>query len=317
MGSHSFLHYPAAQPTEIHLWWLFRAHAVHHGFEVVFSAAVRSSSMALARNLLSDRLREQQFDLQREQAIPLSDCLIDADLALAAAARQQQRDCLIGPMGMASVRDAAAHLAHLPAPEIEVLANIQPWPPRGAPDDAPAMPAVVDTIFFDRPGRELGLDDAVYAVIDGAKVFGLAERLSGSGLRHACLFQGKAETDWGDVSPWLVELGRHHRITRQLFTQQKEDSQTPCLWKSGAAIFLRSPLGFEGMRAHLRHFTMAIDQTRNTRMYFRFYDPLTVRTIFPHMPIKQLERMMTGVTCVLGCDPKGSGTLIRNMLQAA
>jgi len=93
-------------------------------------------------------------------------------------------------------------------------------------------------------------------------------------------------------------------------------SNAPCLWRDGAAIFLRSALGFEGVRAHLRRFTMVVDESRNARLYFRFYDPLTVRTMLPHMPVDKLGSMLAGITCLLAANPEGPGTLIRNMPQA-
>lgn len=317
MGNYSFLQYPQASPAESDLWWLFRLKARQNDCDVYLSAAVREASAELGQNLLTKRLAERDIALSTAQGTAFADGEIEADRSLAEQAQQQGLDCLIGPMGLASSREAALRLKHFPQPQFSAIPDLQPWASRMREIDEPAMPAAMDRLFFDQPDRLSGVSDAVFAVIDGAKVFGLSEQLAGSGLRHACLFKGKAEAEWGDVAPWLVQLDRNHRLTRSLFTQSDAVENEHCLWQGGAAIFLRSPLSFEAMRAHLRHFTMVVDHDRNKRIYFRFYDPLTVRTIFADMPQKQLERFLSGVACLLAPDPHGSSVAIHNIAPEA
>jgi hypothetical protein len=139
--------------------------------------------------------------------------------------------------------------------------------------EARSVPDALSDILFGpvdgiaiQPGHELHS----YAVLDAAKVPGLPEMLEGSGLQHACLFQGSAAEELRDAAPWIVRLEENHFLTRALFTRGDGPLD---LWDAEAGIFLRSAAPLNAVRAHLRKFTRCQD-TRGRWVYFRFWDPL-------------------------------------------
>ena len=115
-----------------------------------------------------------------------------------------------------------------------------------------------------------------YAILDASKVPDLAEMLAASGLRHRCLFVGKAFEDLQDVAPYLVELEPNHSFTANLFTQ----SDAPWhLWGRNAGVILRGPARFKRLHAHLRR-KMQILDSQNKAFFFRFWDPIHLLTFF-------------------------------------
>lgn len=115
-----------------------------------------------------------------------------------------------------------------------------------------------------------------YALVEAAKIAHLAERLETSGLSYASLFSGDAETDLSAVAPYLIALGEDHSLTRRFFTGAAAKGG---LWDAEAAIFLRSPLDLQSLRAHLRHFTRLQDHTGQW-YFFRYWDPKVAMPFF-------------------------------------
>ena len=111
-----------------------------------------------------------------------------------------------------------------------------------------------------------------YAVLDAAKVQGLPEMLETSGLDHACLFQGAAAEDYGDVAPWIVRLEEGHRLTRGLFTQGDAPWD---MWETEPGIFLRSATSLDARRNHLRKFTKVRDENGKW-VFLRYWEPRVI-----------------------------------------
>lgn len=131
-----------------------------------------------------------------------------------------------------------------------------------------------------------------YVLLDAARILGLPEILAGSGLAHACLFDGKAAVDYADAAPYLVHLRADHRLTAQLLDPEEPG---PLGWQAEIGVFLVSPLSLRGLRGHLRKFTMVQDAERGRRLYFRFHDPRVFRSVFVSAPEETTRRFMRAI----------------------
>lgn len=128
---------------------------------------------------------------------------------------------------------------------------------------AGTAPAPVQDILFGKDSRP------TYAIIDAAKVEGLADRLSASGLPHRCLVQGDALRDLGDVVPWIVQLEDGHSLIRSFFTAGDAPWE---FWSKDVGVFVRSPLSLRELTKHFRKFTRVRDENA-TWHYLRFWEP--------------------------------------------
>ena len=111
-------------------------------------------------------------------------------------------------------------------------------------------------------------DSALFALLDGAAIPDLPERLAGEGLEHCSLFSGQAEQDFHAAAPRLVRLRPGSRMLRALFTSAGRPWD---LWQKRAGVFLRSAASIDELRAHLRHLTRVQD-ARGIWFFFRFCD---------------------------------------------
>lgn len=144
-------------------------------------------------------------------------------------------------------------------------------------------------------------DERIFAVLDGAGIFGLPEMLEGSGLDVRCLFQGKAAQDHADGAPWLVELLADNALTRRLLRADKALSH---------GLFLTSPVSLNGLWRHLRKFTMLVDPATGRHVFFRFYDPMVFRTLIVNMAPEDIASFCAGIRAMAATDMAGGFAVI-------
>lgn len=118
-----------------------------------------------------------------------------------------------------------------------------------------------------------------YAVVDGAQMAGLPKRLLEMGVRHECLFVGALEPEVREVAPHLVSLNEETGLFEHLLLEG---------WQRGWAIYLRSTLGMLDLRKHLRTLSLA-EMPDGEVVFFRYYDPMTLRSVIPTMESEQRE----------------------------
>lgn len=134
--------------------------------------------------------------------------------------------------------------------------------PKSVPDD------LRDMVF----GPVAGEDCATYAILNGAKIDALPQRLAMSGLEHACLFQGEAFEEMGEVAPWVVRVEDGNRLVQQMFTA----ADSPLfLWAREAFVVLRSPAPLSALVRHLRKYTRIRDEA-GAWFYQCFWEPATL-----------------------------------------
>ncbi len=110
-------------------------------------------------------------------------------------------------------------------------------------------------------------DNSVYAVLDGAAIPGLLNRLNQFQAEYICLYRGELAADIAATAPYLVTLSPDTELTNWLLS----------LIGHHSGIFARTTASMREMRQHLRTFLMVYDP-ESKAIYFRYYDPRVLRT---------------------------------------
>ena len=134
-----------------------------------------------------------------------------------------------------------------------------------------------------------------FALLDGAKIDGLAALLQSSNESFASLFVGTEARDLASVAPYLVLLTKGSRFA-ELLEQN---------WGRSCGLFLVSSAGLDPTRQHLQK--QLITQAASGRtFYFRFYDPRVLRA-FLDVSIEPEVRQFFGpvADCFLEADEPG------------
>lgn len=133
-------------------------------------------------------------------------------------------------------------------------------------------------------GRGNGTGERWFAVIDTAQ----DERLHGLVLacrEHQCLVGGKLDPELAPTLPWLVAFDEAEPLAREWRTQGAG---------KGWGILLTSSLSFAGLRTHLKKF-LNVRLPDGQVVWFRFFDPLTLETLFRCSTPAEQEPWFKGV----------------------
>ncbi|KIT16881.1 hypothetical protein jaqu_13790 [Jannaschia aquimarina] len=281
------------------------------------SAGVAYSGLGLARAtrahlglraLLRQAESERGGEAEGEVIAEASEAPLDEIVTLAASLTDGQ-DVLLGPLGLDEPA-RAANLAGLTGGfDREELADVSPFDARTEDRSCPA--SLRDVLFPETPDRVGAAEDHTYAVLDAARVFGLADRIAASGLDHACLFQGEAARVHADSAPYVVRLMPGNGFVRALFSAFPDDDLHAGLWPSQPGIFVRTPLSLKGLRAQMRRFTMVRDSATGRRIYFRFYEPTTFRTLIANSEPGVLSQFARGCRLFVAPGPRNGATILR------
>lgn len=76
-------------------------------------------------------------------------------------------------------------------------------------------------------------------------------------------------------------------------------------WAANPGLLIRLPLRLKGLRRQFRTFTMLLDKRRNSRVYFRFYDPRAFRMVVVNSSPKTSARFMCGIDLIACPDDRG------------
>lgn len=126
--------------------------------------------------------------------------------------------------------------------------------------------AIVEQLF--------GIESAsLFAVLDGASVPGLLDKLKAMKPENTCLFSGELAPDVAQTAPYLVSLARGHEFTDWVVAQG---------WGEHWGIFAAADeaTNFRQMRNHFRTFLM-VRRYDGKSLYFRYYDPRVMRVYLP------------------------------------
>lgn len=112
---------------------------------------------------------------------------------------------------------------------------------------------------------------AVYAVLDGAMIDGLPQRLQQAASDAACLFEGPLDPMLSAAAPYLVRLEPDSAATRMALREGWNDH-----W--GIVLVADPAVDRHAMRAHLRRM-LRVSAPNGSSMLFRFYDPRAFRSV--------------------------------------
>jgi hypothetical protein len=110
-----------------------------------------------------------------------------------------------------------------------------------------------------------------YAILDGAAVPGLLDRLAADSPEHVCLYRGEMQPDLAECAPYLVVLKENSGFTNWVFQE---------CWGKHGGIFALAPTDLKDTRKHFRTFLIVKDPD-GKQLYFRYYDPRVLRIYLP------------------------------------
>src|SRR5664279_628676 len=109
------------------------------------------------------------------------------------------------------------------------------------------------------------------AVLDGASVPGLLEKLEQWRPEFVCLYRGELKPDLAEVAPYLVWLEPGTETTEWILSNG---------WGNHWGIFAIAEADLQAMRQHLRRLLTVYDENAKP-LLFRFYDPRVLETYLP------------------------------------
>lgn len=126
----------------------------------------------------------------------------------------------------------------------------------------------------------------VFAVLDGALILDLLEKLQQFEPEHYCLYRGDLTPDLAEVAPYLVRLRPDTEFTEWVIVKG---------WGQNWGIFVLSPANLQAMRKHFRGFLTVYDSSGKP-MLFRYYDPRVLRLYLPTCSPEELQTVFGPVT---------------------
>jgi hypothetical protein len=122
----------------------------------------------------------------------------------------------------------------------------------------------------------------LFAVLDAARDDRILEIVRESVEEHRSLYDGIQGEALGEVAPYLVALPRGARLLARLVAEG---------WGRRWGIYLTVERPFDEVRRHLRRFLMVVDEANEQRLYFRYYDPGTLRVFLPSAAARQAAEL--------------------------
>ena len=121
--------------------------------------------------------------------------------------------------------------------------------------------------------------DRIYAVIDGASVPELQDKLFELQPEYFCLYRGELEPDIAEIAPYIIRIVPNTPLCDWVLEEG---------WGKHWGIFVQSKYSLAEMRKHLRKFLTVYDEAGNP-LLFRFYDPRVLRTFLPTCTNEELK----------------------------
>lgn len=138
----------------------------------------------------------------------------------------------------------------------------------------------------------------VYAVLDGAAIPDLLEKLQDYQIEPVCLYRGTLIPALAKVAPYQVILERESGFTHWLLQKG---------WGRHWGIFALGRADWRAMREHLSALTVAYSPDQQP-LYFRYYDPRVLRVYLPTCDTDELWALFGPITCLL-CEDEGGHVL--------
>ena len=130
--------------------------------------------------------------------------------------------------------------------------------------------------------REESTREPLYAVLDAARDERILELLRESVEDYRSLYDGVQGETLADVAPYLVRLPKESRLLDALVREG---------WGKRWGLYTTCKLPFKEVRRHFRRFLMVENDETGEQMYFRFYDPGTMRVFLPTCTPRQTAEL--------------------------
>jgi hypothetical protein len=115
--------------------------------------------------------------------------------------------------------------------------------------------------------------EPLFAILDPTRSDRVLELLREAVEYSRSLYEGAEGDAMSDVAPYLVELpDKRSRLVVSLVQEG---------WMRRFGIFLTSARPFKEVRRHFRRWLMLQEEETRERLYFRYYDPVTLRVFLP------------------------------------
>lgn len=148
-------------------------------------------------------------------------------------------------------------------------------------------------------------DENVFAVLDGASVPGLLDKLYGLSPSFCCLFKGELTPDMAEVAPYLIRLEPGSEFTSWVIGQG---------WGNHWGIFAATDLDLRAAARHFRSLLIVYDGNGRP-LRFRYYDPRVLRAYLPTCSSEELATLFGPVTSFL-VEDAGEESALRFRIAA-
>jgi hypothetical protein len=122
--------------------------------------------------------------------------------------------------------------------------------------------------------------EPLLALIDASRDKEIWPLLSRSDAHYDCLFEGSRAQSLAAWAPYLVSLSPSSVLLEALVSEG---------WGKHWGVYLTSLAPFETVLAHLRQF-LWVQTEAGKKLYFRFYDPRTLRVWLPTLTVVEQQR---------------------------
>lgn len=112
---------------------------------------------------------------------------------------------------------------------------------------------------------------------------------------YRSLFRGSTGEELWSVAPYLVDISSDEGLVKKI----KEINRNEPI--NRRITWLSSPLNIDDLRKHLRRF-LRMKREDRSYMYFRFYDPFVVNTVFPNLTSEQLADFLKNIDYIITDD---------------
>lgn len=126
----------------------------------------------------------------------------------------------------------------------------------------------------------------VFALLDGASIEGLREKMHALQPPRECLLRGELEPDMEEVAPYLVQLEQGTEFSDWVIGKG---------WGKHWGVFAITPANLRALRQHFRRFIRVHDEAGKP-LFFRYYDPRVLRVFLPTCKPDELNSMFGEVT---------------------
>lgn len=154
-------------------------------------------------------------------------------------------------------------------------------------------------------GKELFQEGTnTFAILDGASVPGLLEKLRQWQPEYECLYRGELKPDLAEAAPYLIHLMPGTDITNWILLEG---------WGKHWGIFAVTAASLTTVRQHLRRLLTVHDESGKP-LLFRFYDPRVLNVYMPTCTAGELSAMFGPLTQYLS-EEGGGEKLVRSRFE--